>query len=188
MLPHDLHSLRARVAAGERMRYLYFWGHTPARDGQVGASCFSQWFEAGFERAGVHYRTAEHWMMAEKARLFGDQKAEAEIVAAVHPGAAKKLGRSVRGFDEARWQEARYGIVVRGNRARFSQNPALAAFLRGTRSCVLVEASPYDRIWGIGVSRDDPRAADPSSWPGRNLLGFALMEVRERLVPATPPT
>lgn len=130
---------------------------------------------------GVRYLSAEHYMMAAKARLSGDAEAAGKILAAPHPGAAKALGRQVRGFDEERWAEHRFDAVVAGNMAKFGQHPQLRDFLAGTGSRVLVEASPQDRVWGIGVTADDERAGSPERWPGLNLLGFALMEVRHRL-------
>jgi ribA/ribD-fused uncharacterized protein len=135
---------------------------------------------------GIAYATAEHWMMAGKARLFGDEEAAARVVAARSPGEAKKLGRQVRGFREDVWVRHRAALVVEGNVAKFGQEPGLGGFLLGTGSRVLVEASPLDRIWGIGLAADDERAADPEQWRGLNLLGFALMEARERLRQARP--
>jgi ribA/ribD-fused uncharacterized protein len=100
------------------------------------------------------------------------------ILEAATPAEAKKLGAQVRGFDPATWEVERFGVVVAGNRAKFGQHPDLAAFLRGTAPRVLVEASPVDRIWGIGMAADDPHAANPAR--GLNLLGFALMQVRDQ--------
>lgn len=120
-------------------------------------------------------------MMAGKARLFGDEESVPGILAARTPAEAKKRGRLVRGFDDAAWTAARFELVVDGNVAKFGQDPALRDYLLGTRDRVLVEASPVDRVWGIGLAADDERAADPARWRGLNLLGFALMEARERL-------
>ncbi len=169
--------LRRRHSAGEKLDFLFFWGHRPGRG--VGASCFSQWFEAPFELDGERYPTAEHRMMEAKARLFGDEDTARAVLRAANPGAAKALGRTVRGFDEATWERERFGIVVAANRAKFAQNAALAEFLRKTGRKVLVEASPVDRVWGIGLAAADPAAADPERWQGLNLLGFALMAVRD---------
>jgi len=180
-LPLTRADLQAAEKRGERFKYLCFWGHRKPADGRVVETCFSQWYGAAFELAGVRYATAEHYMMAEKARLFGDSTALERILSAPSPGAAKKLGRTVRGFDEPRWNERRFEIVVAGNAAKFSQHPDLCAFLLGTRTQILVEASPVDRIWGIGLSRDDPRAERPEDWRGLNLLGFALMAARQQL-------
>lgn len=180
----DREGLAALVAGGAQPKYLMFWGHRPQRDGSVGAGCLSQWWPSPFTVDGVDYATAEHWMMAGKARLFGDDESAARILAAATPGEAKKLGRLVRGFDEYSWVRHRWDLVVEGNVAKFGQDLALRDYLAGTASRVLVEASPRDRIWGIGVSASSERAADPARWPGLNLLGFALMEARSRLAGA----
>lgn len=169
------------VRAGARVKYLHFWGHRPRPDGRIGASCLSQWWPAPFTVDGVVYATAEHWMMAEKARLFEDAAAERAALAAGHPAEAKKAGRLVRGFDEATWARERFRIVVEGSVHKFGAHPELQAYLLGTGDRVLVEASPVDRVWGIGLAASDEAAMDPERWRGPNLLGFALMEARERL-------
>jgi ribA/ribD-fused uncharacterized protein len=174
-------ALISRVRAGHRTRYLHFWGHRPRPDGTIGASCLSQWWPAPFVVDGVTYATAEHWMMAGKARLFGDAEAERRILAAGHPAQAKKAGRLVRDFDEAVWERERFRIVVEGSVHKFASDDALRGFLLGTGDRVLVEASPVDRVWGIGLAATDEAASDPERWRGLNLLGFALMEARDRL-------
>jgi ribA/ribD-fused uncharacterized protein len=163
-------------------KYLYFWKHTPGKAGTVGAECLSQWYPAPFEVDGVRFATAEHYMMWGKARLFGDEGAAARIVAAGHPKEAKDLGRTIRPFEEDTWVAERLAIVTAGNLEKFRQNPELLAFLLGTKERVLVEASPMDRIWGIGLAADDQRAQDPATWQGLNLLGEALMAARELLL------
>ena len=100
----------------------------------------------------------------------------------------KALGRGVRGFEEPIWRQNRSSIVIEGNYAKFSQSAALREFLVGTKHRVLVEASPVDKIWGIGLGADDPHAENPLEWRGLNLLGFALMDVRERLRCEGAPT
>lgn len=175
-----LQALRKRFNAGEKLKYVFFWGHQQAKSG-ITASCFSQWYGAPFVVDGHRYASAEHFMMAEKARLFGDHENHAKILQASNPGAAKALGRQVRGFDDATWLAQRFNIVVRANQAKFSQNKDLGDYLRQTGSRILVEASPVDRIWGIGMAQDDTHAGNPMLWRGLNLLGFALMQVREEL-------
>jgi ribA/ribD-fused uncharacterized protein len=177
----DTAALLASLRQGLRPEYLFFWGHKAARAGEVGKHCLSQWWPAAFTVDGATYPTAEHFMMAEKARLFGDADALARVLAAGSPAAAKRIGRQVRGFTEQRWSAARWGIVVRGSEAKFASHPALGAYLEETGERVLVEASPRDRVWGIGLGAGDPRAANPAQWRGLNLLGFALMEARRRL-------
>lgn len=180
----DISSRQALIEAlrsGEKVGYLHFWGHRPRPDGRIGPSCLSQWWPSPFTVDGVVYATAEHWMMAEKARLFGDREAERRILAAEHPAQAKKAGRLVRGFDEAVWREHRFGIVVEGSVHKFAAHDELRRFLLHTGDRVLVEASPVDRVWGIGLAATDDGAMDPERWRGPNLLGFALMEARRRL-------
>ncbi|MEV5438238.1 NADAR family protein [Streptomyces sp. NPDC052682] len=174
-------ALISEVRAGTRVKYLHFWGHRPRPDGRIGPSCLSQWWPSPFTVGQVTYRTAEHWMMAEKARLFQDAEAERRVLAADHPSLAKKAGRLVRGFDEAAWERERFRIVVEGSVHKFAAHEDLRQFLLGTGERVLVEASPVDRVWGIGLAADDEAATDPERWRGPNLLGFALMEARERL-------
>jgi ribA/ribD-fused uncharacterized protein len=162
-------------------KYLFFWGHTPKQQGVVDKSCFSQWYPAPFEVAGDTYATAEHWMMAEKARLFDNDEVRRRILAVQHPAEAKKLGRAVVGFDPHVWDAQKYDLVTVGNYQKFSQHRPLKEYLLNTGSRVLVEASPVDAIWGIGLATDHPDAMQPAKWPGQNLLGFALMEVRDQL-------
>jgi ribA/ribD-fused uncharacterized protein len=166
------------MRGGAKPRFLFFWGHTPGASGRLGSECLSQWWPAPFVVDGVRYATAEHFMMAEKARLFGDDEAREKILGAANPAGAKKLGRTVRGFDEEKWAAARFEIVVAGSKAKFGQNPTLGAFLAGTKNRVLVEASPTDRIWGIGLAASNPEATRPDQWRGLNVLGFALMVAR----------
>jgi ribA/ribD-fused uncharacterized protein len=154
--PLSIDSLLLRIAAGERFAYLMFWGHRARADGRLSVACFSQWYPAEFSVDGLRYATAEHWMMAEKARLFGDDAALAKILAKDDPGAAKAAGRSVRGYDDAAWERSRFDAVVRGNLEKFSSHPPLREFLLATGDRVLVEASPLDPVWGIGLAADDP--------------------------------
>lgn len=120
-------------------------------------------------------------MMAQKALLFNDQKMFEKIIACNKPAEAKELGRYVTGFDEQVWNESKYEIVKNGNIHKFNQNAALLNYLLNTGDRVLVEASPVDRIWGIGLAQDDEDITNIYTWRGENLLGFALMEVRDFL-------
>ena len=164
------------------MRFLFFWNSQRGNKESPGHGCLSQWWQEEFTSEGHIFRSAEHYMMAHKAWLFNDAETAKRILAAPHPGEAKSLGRQVQGFEEDMWHEHRYGIVLRGSIAKFSQSPEIRDFLLSTHKRVLVEASPLDRIWGIGLAADDERALSPASWKGLNLLGFALMEAREVLI------
>lgn len=177
----NVQDLIADIDRGARPTYFFFWGHRASGDSSVGKWCLSQWWLAPFELDGVGYASAEHFMMAGKARLFGDGEALAAILKAPDPAAAKKLGRGVRGFEDDVWRKHRHELVVTGNLAKFEQHPKLGFFLLSIREDVIVEASPRDTIWGIGLGQENPKARDPRLWRGLNLLGFALMEVRERL-------
>ena len=173
--------LVAALAGGGAVKWLMFWGHQPEAGGGVGKGSLSQWWPCRFTVDGVQYASAEHWMMAGKARLFGDSAALARILEARTPAEAKALGRLVQGFDDAAWDAARFELVVDGNVEKFRQDDALLGYLLGTLGRVLVEASPRDRVWGIGLSANHEDATEPRNWRGLNLLGFALMEARERL-------
>lgn len=180
-MKYSLEVTKEQFAKNENLKFLFFWGHTPSKDGSVIKSCFSQWWKAAFTKGDDTYKTAEHFMMAEKARLFQSLEIRDEIIACEHPAEAKKLGRKVANFDSKIWDEHKYEIVIEANYLKFSQHSDLKEFLVSTNNRVLVEASPVDAIWGIGLAQDDPDAQNPKIWKGENLLGFALMEVRDEL-------
>lgn len=162
-------------------KFLFFWGHQPSKDGTVTKTCFSQWWESSFTVGGIEYKTAEHWMMAKKARLFNDEIIFKRIIEVKSPAEAKKLGREVQNYNEEIWLKNRYEIVKEGNFHKFSQHQDLKEFLLNTKERILVEASPVDAIWGIGMASDHQDIKNPKKWRGLNLLGFALMEVRDEL-------
>ena len=145
------------------------------------SGAFSQWKSCKFYEDGIMFTTAEQYMMFYKAILFGDNEIARQILSLRNPSQIKRLGRLVKGFDERIWNENKYEIVKRGNLLKFSQNSELRKILIDTGDKILVEASPVDTIWGIGLSEVDPRRKDVRSWRGQNLLGFALVEVREVL-------
>jgi ribA/ribD-fused uncharacterized protein len=180
-MKYSLSQLRESLAAGARPEYLFFWGHQPSADGSITASCLSQWWMAPFRFQGREYYTAEHWMMACKARLFGDEEILEEIFRTDSPAAAKELGRRVSGFDGKVWDQHKYEFVREGNLHKFGQHIELQKYLLSTGEKVIVEASPYDRIWGIGLRAGDKASQHPDTWQGQNLLGFALMEVRDMI-------
>jgi ribA/ribD-fused uncharacterized protein len=179
----NIEFLLKETRSGKRVKYIFFWGHRPRKDGQIGKQCFSQWWPCSFEIDGIKYPSAEVYMMAEKARLFGDEKILNKKLTCSNPGAAKKYGREIKHFNENVWNQNRFDIVVRGNKAKFEQNGELKQFLLNTKNRIIVEASPVDKIWGIGLAGDDVHAENPEKWNGLNLLGFALMKVRSMLRP-----
>lgn len=181
-MKYNRQQLIAEFEQKKKIKYLFFWGHVPNKDGSIGKSCFSQWWLSPFTVENIVYKTAEHWMMAEKARLFNDAKHLEKIIQCQSPAEAKQLGRKVLGFIPEKWDKHKYKIVKQGNLYKFSQDPELKEFLIKTKNRVLVEASPRDRIWGIGMGASNEKSENPLLWRGQNLLGFALMEVRDELV------
>ena len=178
---YNLEDLQKAYNSGQTMKFLFFWKPTPAADGHICESCLGQWWESRFQVDGVEYTCAEQFMMAEKARMFSDKEMLTRIMETPHPKEMKAYGRAVRDFDKTAWDNACYEIVRRGNIAKFTQNPDLLKFLLTTERRILVEASPMDRIWGIGMGKNNPDAENPLKWRGKNLLGFALTEVRDQL-------
>jgi hypothetical protein len=139
---------------------------------------FSQWLPAPFVVDGVHFKTAEAYMMWAKDWIFGGGAQESAILSANHPAECKRLGRMVANFDPEIWSRIARSIVFRGNIAKFTQNEFLLEELLATQGTTLVEASPVDKIWGIGLDEDDSRAQARSTWLGKNWLGETLTEVR----------
>jgi hypothetical protein len=181
-MKYHLSWLKKIFDEGEMLDFLFFWGHQPSKDGKITATCLSQWWKSDFLVDDILYPTAEHWMMAQKARLFQDEEILEKILVSKEPDLAKKYGRSVKNFDGKLWDEHKYTFVKEGNIHKFSQNTGLQTFLLQTKNKILVEASPVDNIWGIGLAKDFPEIHNPYQWKGLNLLGFALMEVRDELI------
>lgn len=142
---------------------------------------FSNWHPCRFSYHGVEFSSVEQFMMFSKAKLFGDEESAVAILRAAHPKDQKAVGRKVKGFELARWVSRRESIVYVGCREKFAQNPGLRSLLLATAPTELVEASPFDRIWGVGLGQRDPLIADKANWRGMNLLGLTLDRVRETL-------
>ncbi|UGL62848.1 hypothetical protein [Xanthomonas phage MET13-T1] len=151
-------------------RYTLFYG-----------GVFSQWYPSPMVIDGVEYGCAEQYMMAQKARVFGDEQALDEIMATQSPAEQKAIGRRVRGFDRRQWDSVSRDVVMRASLHKFTSNPKLRAQLLLTEGTLLVEASPTDVIWGIGLDERDPRCHDPKEWRGTNWLGQVLTDLRESL-------
>jgi hypothetical protein len=142
---------------------------------------FSQWYPSHFQMNGVRFNTAEQAMMYAKAMLFRDKKTAAKILEARKPREQKALGREVKNFDSKTWDGRKLYEVVKVNHAKFHQNPDLRAELFKTGTAQIVEASPNDAIWGIGLDEQAARNTPIADWPGNNLLGIALTKVRAEL-------
>ena len=139
---------------------------------------FSNWFICSFEVEGISYNCLEQFMMAEKAKLFGDKEIWSRILNSKSQKSMKALGRQVKNFDESTWIKHREAIVKRGLHAKFTQNDSMKQLLLQTGSKIIAEGSPYDKIWGTGKAVD---VTNPRQWNGTNLLGKLLMEVRSEL-------
>jgi ribA/ribD-fused uncharacterized protein len=177
--------------------FLFFWGHRPNKNGLATKSIFSQWWynhtqydiENGWafdlsvyqfvDEQGNKFRSTEHYMMYHKALLFKDIPASKMVLTSSTPNGAKKIGRKVKNFDNKIWEANRYEIVKNGNILKFEQNTYLLDFLMSTVGKTLVEASPYDEIWGIALGAKDKKAQNPATWKGLNLLGFILTDIRD---------
>jgi ribA/ribD-fused uncharacterized protein len=142
---------------------------------------FSNWFKRKTVVDGQTFSSNEQWMMYSKAMLFNDVITAKKILQTSDPRKQKALGREVKGYDDTLWNDQRALIVLAGCFEKFVQHDDLAEVLLATEDLEIVEASPYDTIWGIGLAAEDPRATDKSQWKGQNLLGKVTMDVRAEL-------
>jgi len=152
-------------------KFVFFWGGT-----------FSQWCPSKFTVNGVEYNCCEQYMMAAKAVLFNDTKAHAEIMGTTSPAVQKSIGRKVKGFNTYQWEQICHDVVYEANYAKFTQNTVMLQELINTGTREIVEASPKDKIWGIGMHETHPDILDKSKWQGTNWLGKAIMKVREKIL------
>ena len=150
--------------------HIYFYG-----------SVFSQWAMRDMTIDNIKYCTCEQFMMAEKARLFGDDHALSQIMKACDPSVQKSWGKKVKNFDKDKWEEIAQDVVYKANYAKFTQNDDCYEELMRSGDKVIVEASPYDCIWGVGLGSDNPKVLDEKNWRGTNWLGEAIMKVRETI-------
>lgn len=169
--------------SSQEEKFTFFWKED---------SPFSQFHPSNFEGAplfitkpedekGYSFRHCEQWMMFNKAKLFKDEVTAAKIMNAVKPMDCKRFGRQVKGFDETLWKQNNKQIVMEGNRLKFTQNPHLLTELMQTEGTTLVEASPFDTVYGIGLAANKPEAKNRSTWRGQNVLGEVLTKLREEL-------
>lgn len=138
----------------------------------------SNWYPKGFIIGGVHFNCVEQWMMFIKAWLFGDVKVAAMVLAEADPYQQKKLGRQVRGFDKRVWDRHARDLVYVGKKAQFDQNPGMKGYLMSIDCDEFVEASMYDKIWGVGMSEYNPLIRDKKNWRGKNWLGEVVTRIR----------
>lgn len=161
-----------------KLEYLHFWKPELNANNKF---CLGQWQISEFSVDVEDYNCAEQYMMAEKARLFEDEEIEKQIMETSDPKKMKDLGKKVKNFNQKIWDKVKYSIVLNGNYYKFSQNSEMRNFLLSTGDKILVEASPLDTIWGIGLSEQNINSENPIAWKGKNLLGFVLMELRDEL-------
>ena len=152
---YSVETLQRIHNTGKKLNYNMFWGHQPSADGSMNQSCLSQWWMEEFLYENDIYCCMEQFMMAQKAEVFGDTEIREEIMKCREPKEIKALGRKVREFDESVWNKVKYSIVLNGNYRKFSQNLKLREFLLSTGEDILVEASPYDAVWGIRMSANN---------------------------------
>ncbi|MDR2026062.1 MAG: NADAR family protein [Prevotellaceae bacterium] len=175
---YSVRSLIEQFYEGKELEYVFFW-NTDKINLSVG--CFSQWQKAYFKADGYEYCCAEQYMMGQKALIFNDSESFEKILSANHPKTIKELGRKVKNFDGNEWDKIKYKIVLNGNFYKFTQNKEMMEILISTGKKILVEASPFDKIWGVGLDEKNEKIYNPNYWEGENLLGFALMELRDVL-------
>lgn len=149
---------------------------------------FSQWYKSKFIATNYNdssienkFVTAEQYMMFTKAIVFDDNETAQKILKTSSPKLVKDLGRQVNNYKEEIWSSIRFDVVVQGNIAKFSQDELLKKYLKSTEDKILVEAAPYDIIWGVGLSQTDNKILDNFNWLGQNLLGKALMKARDSI-------
>lgn len=142
---------------------------------------YSQWYMRSFKIDDIEYNCCEQYMMAKKAKIFCDDKNYDLIMNSSNPRDQKKYGRKINNFDLEEWKKHNYKIIVDANYAKFSQNEDLKKELLNTGNNIICEASPYDKIYGIGIKKSDPDVHDQSKWKGTNLLGKAIMDAREKI-------
>lgn len=141
----------------------------------------SNWYSSDFTVDNIRFCSVEQYMMYQKAVIFNDEDTADKIMNETEPSAIKKYGREISGYDDIIWNGIRQLVVYKGLLAKFSQNEFLKAKLKATGNAILAECAVRDKIWGNGVSMDDPDRYDLSKWKGTNLLGFSLMQVRAEL-------
>ncbi|KAI6190734.1 NADAR domain-containing protein [Aphelenchoides bicaudatus] len=138
---------------------------------------FSNFYPVEF--TATTFYSSEQYFMYRKATQFNDAFSQQQLLKERDPKACKSIGRQVRNFDKDVWTSVSFGIMLQALRAKFSHNQNLKDYLLATGDGILVESAPRDRLWGIGMGENNPDVADPAKWKGRNLLGKALMQVRD---------
>lgn len=152
---------------------IYFWG-----------GIFSQWYKCHIydDKLDLTFVSAEQLMMYWKAVTFNDNETAKKIHEETDPKECKALGRLIKNFDSEKWDEVKYRIVKRASYLKFSQSPDLKEWMIMCSGFEFVEASPYDKIWGVGLGQDDPLIYDKNNWQGKNLLGMCLNDACAKII------
>lgn len=158
-------------------KFIFFWKQTEKPYG-----CFSNWYRSNFILEDIKFNCVEQYMMWKKAKIFGDDSKATEILSVVNPWEQKAKGREVKNFDKAVWDKVCKQVVYDACKAKFEQNTKMMDILLETEGCEIVEASPSDNIWGIGLAEDDRRALSKSTWKGSNYLGEVLTKLRKDIL------
>ena len=168
----NIHTLEKEIYRGHTMtdKFVFFYGGP-----------FSQWSRCKFTIGEMQFNCSEQYMMFQKASLFGNKSLAEKIIKSKDPSEQKQFGKQVKGLIPEQWDRISKGVVYIGNYAKFTQNEEYKEALLETGNKTIVEASPYDPLWGIGLGEYDPRALDPGQWQGKNWLGLVLMKVREQI-------
>lgn len=160
---------------------VFFWSHRNNKNNNIiGKECLSNWYPSNFvdSEKNRSYVNMEQSMMCGKADLFEPSMVEV-ILNTKNPSDIKKKGREIKNFNDKVWNEKCRDIVTKGCYLKFSQNPQLKNYLLSTGNRLIVEASPYDKIWGIGLTAVNAKNVKMDLWPGKNYLGECLMKARE---------
>ena len=152
--------------------HVYFWN-----------GIYSQWSKSSFTEDGIDFPNAEFYMMYHKASVFESLDIQAEMIKVKNnPKAVKALGRKIKNFSDSKWDAHKLEIVEQASYLKFTQNPKLLKQLLAEQHLELVEASPVDKVWGIGLHYDNDKVLDKSNWKGQNLLGKCIMKARTKII------
>lgn len=151
--------------------HVYFWN-----------GIYSQWSKSKFTEGEIEYPNAEKYMMMKKAEVFGAHEILFQMMKTDNPKTVKALGRKIKNFTDSKWDAHKMEIVTQASYLKFTQNPSLLKQLLAEQHLELVEASPVDKVWGIGLHYDNDEVLDKSKWKGQNLLGKCIMKAREQII------
>lgn len=169
------------IIHSDDLRYGEYIFFSKTTDEELSASAFNMWYEAPFKVGELEYRTVRQYFLAEKAKTFGDEETRMRIIESDDSEEMESLAASVKGFDANVWEEVKYAVMLVGNYHKFWNNNDLKKMLMDSGNSVIVYTDRDDLLWGIGMDTSDTRAYTPELWQGRNLLGFAMMELRDHL-------